>query len=88
MIQESGDGAKPILQKIDELASLPEVKFTAEEMEEIRRVGDNKGCMDLKGANPAHSGETLPDRWSITNDLGLVANRWQIQPERDLVHTH
>jgi aryl-alcohol dehydrogenase-like predicted oxidoreductase len=88
MIQESGANAKPIETKIDELAALPDLKLSADEIEEIRRIGDNKGCMELKGGNPAHSGENLPDRWSLTNDLNSVAARWKIDPQRDLAYAH
>jgi aryl-alcohol dehydrogenase-like predicted oxidoreductase len=88
MIQETGEGAKAIEQKIDELASLPEVNLNAEEIAEINRIGDNTGCMELKGANPSYTGNPLPDRWTLTNDHGLVAARWHIEPQRDLVCTH
>ena len=44
--------------------------------------------MELKGANPCHTGEALADRWSLTNDIELVANRWEIDPKADLVCTH
>ena len=88
MIQESGAHAKPIEAKIDELAALPEVQLDAEEMSEIARIGDNTGCMELKGGNPAHTGDPVADRWSLSNDLTLVAQRWQIDPLRDLVCTH
>jgi aryl-alcohol dehydrogenase-like predicted oxidoreductase len=88
MIQEVGADAKPIEAKIEELAALPEIVFSADEVEELRRIGDNTGCMDLKGGNPSHVGEPLPDRWGLTNDLSGVASRWKIQPERDLVCTH
>ena len=88
MIQEVGDGAKPIEAKIDELAGLPEIVLSADEVEELRRIGDNTGCMELKGGNPSHVGEPLPDRWGLSNDLAGVASRWKIQPERDLVCTH
>lgn len=88
LMQESGESARPVEQKIEELAGLPEVQLTADEIAEINRIGDNTGCMELKGANPGHTGEPLPDRWSINNDLGLVADRWHIAPQRDLVCTH
>jgi aryl-alcohol dehydrogenase-like predicted oxidoreductase len=88
MIQESGTKPKRIEQKISELASLPELYLDENEIEEIRRIGDNTGCMDLKGANPAHTGETLPDRWGLTKDLTLVAQRWKIDPARDLANAH
>ena len=66
----------------------PTSTLSADEVEELRRIGDNTGCMDLKGGNPEHIGEPLPDRWSLTNDLTQVAERWNIQPARDLVCTH
>jgi len=88
LIQEIGTGAKSIEEKIEELASLPDLTLSDDEREAIRRIGDNTGCMELKGANPAHSGETLPDRWSISNDLSHVAQRWRIEPARDLAYTH
>jgi hypothetical protein len=79
---------KDIEQKIDELAEVPDLQLTKEEVEEIHSIGDNTGCMELKGGNPSHTGETLPDRWSLTNDLNLVAQRWSIEPARDLVCSH
>ena len=79
---------KTIEQKIDELAALPEVTLDVDEVREIAEVGDNKGCMDLKGGNPAYVGEPLPDRWALTSDLFEVAARWKIEPQRDLVHHH
>lgn len=88
MIQESGPNAKPIESKIDELAAVPDLKLSPDEVEEIRRIGDNKGCMELKGGNPAHTGENLADRWSLTPDLNSVAARWKIDPQRDLAYAH
>ena len=88
MIQEVGANAKPIEAKIDDLAELPELKLSADEMEELRRIGDNTGCMTLKGGNPEHTGEPLPDRWSLTNDLTLTAQRWHIDPQTALACTH
>jgi aryl-alcohol dehydrogenase-like predicted oxidoreductase len=85
MIQESGPNAKPIERKIDELAELPELTLSSDEVAEIAAIGDNTGSMDLKGANPAHTGDPLPDRWGISHDLQLTAERWNIVPERDLV---
>src|SRR5262249_38834666 len=81
MIQEVGAEAKPIEDKIAELAALPPITLSADEVEELRLIGDNTGCMSLKGGNPEHTGEILPDRWSLTNDLTQVAERWHIRPE-------
>lgn len=88
LIQEAGDGTKPIEAKIGELAALPEVTLTEEDLALVREVGDNSNGMSLKGGNPEHSGETLPDRWTVDADLEAVAARWGVQPERDLVKAH
>ena len=40
--------------------------------------------MALKGASPEHEGEERPDRWSMTPELAALAERWGIEPERDL----
>jgi aryl-alcohol dehydrogenase-like predicted oxidoreductase len=88
MVQEVGDDAKPIERKIEELADLPDLQLSADEVEEISRVGNNKNYMTLKGGNPEHQGEAQPDRWSMTPDLQTVASRWQIEPQRDLTNTH
>ena len=86
--QEIGANAKSMEGKIDELAQLPEVTFDEDEIEELRRIGDNTNCMDLKGANPGHTGESTADRWGLTNDLTQVAQRWHIEPAKDLICTH
>jgi aryl-alcohol dehydrogenase-like predicted oxidoreductase len=87
LIQELGPGSRPVEDKRDEIASLPaETRLTAADVAEIRAIGDNTGCMDLKGANPQHSGEERPDRWAMDGRLQEVARRWQIEPERDLAH--
>jgi len=88
LIQESGENAKPIETKVDELASLPDLKLSSEECEFIREIGNNTGCMDLKGANRAHVGEPQPDRWGLTHDHELAAKRWGIDPDADLACTH
>jgi len=88
LIQEIGEGARSIESKIDDLAALPEVELSASEVEEIALVGNNKGCMELKGANPGYDGEPLPDRWMLNADLQGVAERWGITPSQDLVCNH
>lgn len=88
LIQEVGAKTKSIEAKIAELARLPEVRLTDEEMEQIVEIGDNTGCMALKGGNPQHEGEPMPDRWELSPDLDDVAARWKIDPARDLVPTH
>jgi aryl-alcohol dehydrogenase-like predicted oxidoreductase len=88
LIQESADDAKSIEAKADELAALPQIAFSADERETIAQIGDNRGCMQLKGANPSHTGAPEPDRWALTADLEAVARQWGIDPARDLAFTH
>ncbi|HYP55862.1 MAG TPA: aldo/keto reductase [Solirubrobacterales bacterium] len=85
LIQEGGDGARPIEQQRAELGALhPEQGLSADEVAEIRAVGDNSGCMALKGASPQHEGEERPDRWPLDAELAAVGERWGIDPGRDL----
>ncbi len=85
LIQEVGPQARPIEDKRAELAALPsEIRLTADDVDVIRRLGDNTGCMALKGANPQYDGDALPDRWTLDEQLVQVARRWRIEPDRDL----
>jgi aryl-alcohol dehydrogenase-like predicted oxidoreductase len=85
LIQESGPQARPVEDKRAELAALPsDQRLTPQDIDEIRRLGDNTGCMALKGASPTHEGEEAPDRWTLDDRLAEVARRWRIEPARDL----
>jgi aryl-alcohol dehydrogenase-like predicted oxidoreductase len=85
LIQEPGADAKPIERKRAELAELPqENPLSDDEIASIRAVGDNTGSMLLKGATPDHEGEPRPDRWPVDGGLAELAERWGIDPERDL----
>src|SRR4051812_725914 len=85
LIQEARANARPVEQKRAELAALPaESPLTREEVGEIRAIGDNTGSMLLKGATPDHDGEPRPDRWPLDDALAELAERWGIDPERDL----
>jgi aryl-alcohol dehydrogenase-like predicted oxidoreductase len=85
LIQEPGRGARPIEDKRAELGALPRTSpLSREETMQIRAIGENTGCMALKGANPAHEGAARPDRWGLDEELEAVAGRWGIDPARDL----
>jgi aryl-alcohol dehydrogenase-like predicted oxidoreductase len=85
LIQEAGEEACPIEAKRVELGALPaEQRLSEAEVAEIRAVGDNAGCMALKGASPAHEGEERPDRWGLSPELAAAGARWGIDPARDL----
>ena len=85
LIQESGPEARTVEDKRRELADLPEeIRLTDADVEMIRRLGDNTGCMALKGASRQYSGDELPDRWALDQRLEQVARRWRIEPDRDL----
>jgi aryl-alcohol dehydrogenase-like predicted oxidoreductase len=85
LIQEPGPDAKPIERKREELAGVPDERILSDaEVDEIRTIGDNRGSMLLKGGTPDHEGDELPDRWEIDEELAAVAERWAIDPQRDL----
>ena len=89
LIQEPGAGAKSIEDKRGELAAVPErVVLDGDELAGIAEVGDNRGCMALKGGTPAHEGEEQADAWPLNDDLEAIARRWDVNPELDLVKTH
>ena len=94
LIQEASADSKPIETKVEELAALStdsrleNLSLAEDEIQEIREIGNNKGCMALKGANAGHAGEPEADRWPLRNELLDVAKRWQIDPAQDLVQTH
>ena len=74
-IQEAGEGARLIEDKICEFGKMPDVRFTAEEVESIRRIGDNTGCMTLKGASKRHEISERPDEWPMREELLELAGR-------------
>ncbi len=77
LIQEAGEGARTIESKLEELANLPDQCLSAEEVETIRTIGDNTGCMLLKGASQRHAGqEPRPDEWPMRDDLLALAVRY------------
>ena len=77
--------AKPIEAKRNELAGVPaEVLLSDKDVAEIRRIGDNTGSMTLKGASPDFEGEPRADAWPLSDDLEAVAERWSIDPSRQL----
>jgi aryl-alcohol dehydrogenase-like predicted oxidoreductase len=86
LIQEHGPGARPVEQKRAELAAVRAPSpLSGEEVRELTAIGDNRGCMALKGASPEHEGEALADRWPLDGELSSLAERWRIAPEQDLV---
>jgi aryl-alcohol dehydrogenase-like predicted oxidoreductase len=85
LIQEAGEQTRSIEAKRVELAALPaEQRLSAEDVAAIRAIGDNTGCMALKGASPAHEGEERPDRWGLDEELVAAGRRWGVDAERDL----
>jgi aryl-alcohol dehydrogenase-like predicted oxidoreductase len=89
LIQEVGPEARTIESERAELAAIPaEQRLSASDVAAIRAIGDNAGCMKLKGASPVFEGEEQPDGWALSPELVEVGGRWGIDPERDLVLTH
>jgi aryl-alcohol dehydrogenase-like predicted oxidoreductase len=86
LIQESGPDARPVENKRTELAALPDnARLSPTELDEIRTIGENTGCMTLKGASVEHEGPPRADRWGLDNELSALADRWHIDPARQLV---
>ncbi len=74
-IQEAGEGARPIEDKIREFGKMPDVRLSAEEIEAIREIGDNTGCMTLKGASTRHATSERCDEWPMRPELMELAEK-------------
>ncbi|MEJ6644135.1 MAG: aldo/keto reductase [Akkermansiaceae bacterium] len=83
VIQEAGEDAVPIEDKIRDYGSLPEdFTFSADEVEAIRAMGDNTGCMMLKGASHRHEVPSdRPDEWPMRSDLLELASKYGLTKE-------
>ncbi len=77
-IQEAGESARPIEDKIREFGKMPDLRFTEEEVEMIREIGDNTGCMTLKGASQRHSSSERCDEWPMRPELLELAEKQNI----------
>ena len=84
LIQERGPAARAIEDERAELAApSAQASLSEDDVRAIRAIGDNTGCMALKGASAEYEGPPLPDRWEL-GELSAVAARWAIDPQRDL----
>lgn len=80
-IQEADEKAKCIEERIREFAVLPETRLSAEEVEEVKAIGDNTGCMMLKGASKRHFVSERPDEWPMREELLELAVRYELGSE-------
>ena len=81
-IQEAGEEAKAIEELVKEFGSLPiNNPFSDEEIEEIASIGDNTGCMTLKGASNRHVESLRPDEWPMKPELMELAERHDLGSE-------
>jgi hypothetical protein len=80
-IQEAGEEARSIEDKIREFGALPEVILSVAEVEEVRVIGDNTGCMSLKGASQRHESSERPDEWPMRSELMELAERYGLGAE-------
>jgi aryl-alcohol dehydrogenase-like predicted oxidoreductase len=80
-IQEAGENARPIEDKIREFGKMPDVRLTPEEVEAVRQIGDNTGCMMLKGASKRHATSERCDEWPMKPELLELAERYGVGTE-------
>jgi len=77
-LQEHHDTAIPIEEKIIDFGKLPDITLSAEDSETIRSIGDNTGCMMLKGASSRHETSERPDEWPMRDDLLAIAAKYDL----------
>jgi hypothetical protein len=58
------------------MANLPDIRLRPEEVAVVRRLGDNTGCMLLKGASSRHAVSERCDEWPMRPELVDVAERY------------
>jgi len=75
-IQEAGETSTSIREKIRATAHLTDVRLSPEEVEEVRKLGDNTGCMPLKGASTRHTTGQRCDEWEMRSELIDIARRY------------
>ena len=80
-IQEAGESARAIEDKIKEFGSLPEIVLSPDDVERVRLAGDNTGCMKLKGASQRHESSERPDEWPMRSELLELAQRYELGSE-------
>lgn len=86
---EELESVKSIESKREELAAVTGANpLSADEVAQLRALGDNSNCMTLKGGSPDNPGETVADSWPLDDSLREIAARWKIEPDRELAHTH
>ena len=82
-IQEAGETARAVEDKIRDLAAMPKrPPFTQEELDLIRTIGDNTGCMTLKGASRRHESSDRPDEWAMRPELEELVDKWNLESIR------
>ena len=64
-----------------EFGAMPDIRFTEEEVAKIRPIGDNTGCMALKGASKRHEISERPDEWPMRGELLELAGRYGLGGE-------
>jgi len=93
LIQERGAQARAIEDKRAELAQLGlagaqarahAAALSDDDVQAIRAIGENSGSMALKGASAEYEGAPSADRWELDEESIKAAERWRIDPVRDL----
>jgi len=78
-VQETGEQARPIEDKILDFSRTPVAKRLSElEVAEIAALGDNTGSMMLKGASARHAVSERPDEWPMRPELLKLAQRYDL----------
>ena len=76
---EENDYARSAASKLAEMEVLSgRNPLSQPEVDELATIGDNTGCMPLKGATRKHDCAPLADQWGIDERLAEVAKRWAI----------
>ena len=78
LIQESFKGAMPYEEKVKRLANFTSFELEVSDQILIGEIGDNTGCMPLKGGSHRHSEHLRVDEWPMTEHLANLAKRYDL----------
>lgn len=73
LIREKDEDMQAVMERIDELVQTPVCHFSEAELTRISDIGDNQGCMPLKGASDRYEHGNRPDEWPLRPELQVIA---------------
>ena len=72
-VKEQGEQIDDVFSRVRDVANTPLLQLSLAECAEIECIGDNTGCMPMKGASKRYKNERRPDEWEMRPELQMIA---------------